>query len=119
MKGDVAEQGLWLGAAQSTKVNWHQALLEQGRQQAALKEPSRAIYENRFGDNLNVRNERKERDRRSLCPCFWHVGGGRMLCSKIGNPQRGFAQGMSSGEDTLRIPMARVRMQLVSADGLH
>lgn len=36
-----------------------------------------------------------------------------MLCSKIGNPQRGFAQGMRSGEDILRIPMARVHMQLV------
>lgn len=45
----------------------HQAL-EQVRQGAGLKELSRALYEDRLGDILTVKNERKEGEERSFSP---------------------------------------------------
>lgn len=67
------------------KVNPHQALSEQVGQGAALKELSRTLYEDRLGDNLNARNERKEGVERPLHLCFWLMRGGGMLFSKMGN----------------------------------
>lgn len=64
------------GVIHSAKSNHHRALLDQVRQGAALKELSRAIYEDRLGDNLSEGMREREEVKDPSIPVSGIWGGG-------------------------------------------